>query len=125
MQPKAPGNKNSDRPKAQSWRQMSMLGVIPTISPQCFGSETENVRPKGEKNIKRQDDPIKFPLSPSNSYRELCHDSFQYSTNKSVRTANNVPPSMGSYCKFSISLRVLMGYACYYFGTKFEHGLKN
>ena len=91
MQPKAPGNKNSDRPKAQSWRQMSLLGIIPTISPQCFGSETENVRPKGEKNIKRQDDPIKFPLSPSNSYRELCHDSFQYSTNKSVRTANNVP----------------------------------
>ena len=43
-----------------------MLGIIPTISPQCFGSETENVRPKGEKNIKRQDDPIKFPLSPSN-----------------------------------------------------------
>ena len=52
MQPKAPGNKNSDRPKAQSWRQMSMLGIIPTISPQCFGSETENVRPKGEKILK-------------------------------------------------------------------------
>ena len=76
------------------------------------------------KNIKRQNDPIKFPLSPSNSYRELCHDSFQYSTNKSVRTANNIPPSTGSYCKFSISLRVLMGYACYYFGTKFEHAFK-
>ena len=52
MQPKAPGNKKSDRPKAQSWRQKSMLGIIPTISPQCFGSETENVRPKGEKILK-------------------------------------------------------------------------
>ena len=52
MQPKATGNKNSDRPKAQSWRQMSTLGIIPTISPQWFGSETENVRPKGEKILK-------------------------------------------------------------------------
>ena len=51
MQPKATstGNKNSERPKAQSWRQMSMLGIIPTISPQWFGLETENVRPKGKK----------------------------------------------------------------------------
>ena len=52
MQPKATGNKNSDRPKAQSWRQMSMLGIIPTISPQWFALETENVHPKGEKILK-------------------------------------------------------------------------
>ena len=54
MQPKATGtgNKNSDRPKAQSWRQMSMLGIIPTISPQWFGLETKNVSPKGEKILK-------------------------------------------------------------------------
>ena len=38
MQPKATGNKNSDRPKAQSWRQTSMLGIIPTILPQWCGN---------------------------------------------------------------------------------------
>ena len=70
MQPKATGNKNSDGPKAQSWRQMSMLGIIPTILPQWYGSETKNVRPKRGKILKRQDDPIKFLLSASK--RELC-----------------------------------------------------
>jgi len=39
MQPKATGNKNSDRPKAQRWRQTSILGIIATILPQWFGNE--------------------------------------------------------------------------------------
>ena len=38
MQPKVTGNKNRDRPKAQIWRQTSMLGIIPTILPQWFRS---------------------------------------------------------------------------------------
>ena len=38
MQPKATGNKNRDRPKAQIWRQMSMLSIIPTILPHWFRS---------------------------------------------------------------------------------------
>ena len=38
MQPKATGNKNSDRQKAQSWRQTSMFGIIPTILPQWCGN---------------------------------------------------------------------------------------
>ena len=59
------------------------------------------------KNIKRQEDRIKFPFSAS--IRELCHESFQYLTNKNIRTANNISPSTGSCCKFSISLRVITG----------------
>ena len=60
------------------------------------GLETKNVRNK-RKKYWRQDDPINFPLTASN--RELCHDSFQYSTNK-----NSTFPFTGSCCKVSISL---------------------
>ena len=47
--------------------------------------EKKNVREKKarkrrEKESRKQYDPINFPLTASN--RELCHDSFQYSTNK-------------------------------------------
>ena len=38
MQPKATGNKNSDRPKAQSWRKTSIFGIIPAILPQWCGN---------------------------------------------------------------------------------------
>ena len=38
MQPKATGNKNRDRPKAQICKQTSMLGIIPTFLPQLFRS---------------------------------------------------------------------------------------
>ena len=38
MQPKATGNKNSDRPKAKSWRQTSIFGIILTNFPQWFGN---------------------------------------------------------------------------------------
>ena len=50
------------------------------------------------KNIKRQEDRIKFPFSAS--IRELCHDSFQYSTNKNIRTANNISPSTVAVANF-------------------------
>ena len=75
--------------------------------------------PKRGKNIKRQDDRIKFPFSAS--IRELCHDSFQYSTNKNIQTANNINPSTGNCCKiFNISKSDNGLIACYCFiGTNF------
>ena len=40
-----------------------MLGIIPTISPQWFGLETENVRSKGEKILKGRMTLLNFTLA--------------------------------------------------------------
>ena len=118
MQPKATGNKNSDRPKVQSWRQMSMLGIIPTISPQWFGSETENVRPKGEKTL------LNFHSRLQIAIENYAMTAFSIQPIRAYGQQTIFPHLRVAIAKFSISLRVLMDYACYYFGTKFEHAFK-
>ena len=101
---------------------MSMLGIIPTILRQWYGSETKNVRPKRWKILTGRMTLLNFFFRLQRE-NYVYSDSFQYSTNKNIWTANvnNISPSSGSYFKFSISLRVLMVYACCCFGTKFEH----
>ena len=59
-----------------------------------------------EKGQTKQDDPINFPLSALN--RELCHDSFQYSTNKKKTDSKQYFSNYGKLLQ-NFNILVLMG----------------
>ena len=78
------------RHKVGDKRPFSALSLPTYLS----GLETKNVFLKTEKTLKGSITLLIFLLTASN--RELCHDSFQYSTNKNIRTENNIFPCTGS-----------------------------